>query len=81
MATYYTVMVSGMALFQPHIVADLGITVGTHNTANSLSALVSIVGALVIGNVVDRVPGRLLGGVTVAVTVLALVGFRLPWRG
>lgn len=75
MATCYTVMVSGMALFQPHIVADLGITVGTYNTANSLSTLVSIVGALVIGNVVDRVPGRLLGGITVAVTALALVGF------
>lgn len=75
MATCYTVMVSGMSLFQPHIVADLDITVGTYNSANSLSTLVSIVGALVIGNVVDRVPGRLLGGITVAITAAALVGF------
>ena len=75
MATCYTIMVSGMALFQPYIVQDLDITVGTYNTANSLSTLVSIVGALVIGNVVDRVPGRLLGGITVGITVCALVGF------
>lgn len=75
MATCYTIMVSGMSLFQPHIVADLGITVGTYNTANSLSTLVSIVGALVVGNVVDRVPGRILGGLSVAITAAALVGF------
>lgn len=75
MATCYTIMVSGMSLFQPHIVADLGITVGTYNTANSLSTLVSIVGALVVGHVVDRVPGRILGGLSVAITAAALVGF------
>lgn len=75
MATCYTIMVSGMSLFQPHIVADLGISVGTYNTANSLSTLVSIVGALVVGNVVDRVPGRILGGLSVAITAAALVGF------
>lgn len=75
MATCYTIMVSGMSLFQPYIVADLGITVGTYNAANSLSTLVSIVGALVIGHVVDRVPGRLLGALSVAITTAALVGF------
>lgn len=75
MATCYTIMVSGMSLFQPHIVADLGITVGTYNTANSLSTLVSIVGALVVGHVVDLVPGRILGGLSVAITAAALVGF------
>lgn len=75
MATCYTIMVSGMALFQPHVVADLGITVGTYNTANSLSTLVSIVGALVVGNVVDRAPGRLLGALSVGITTLVLVSF------
>lgn len=77
MATCYTVMVSGMSLFQPHIVRDLGITVGTYNMANSMSTLVSIVGALVVGHVVDRFPGRVLGGLSVAITALALVGFAL----
>lgn len=75
MATCYTTMVSGMSLFQPHIVEDLGITVGTYNTANAMSTLVSIVGSLVIGHVVDCVPGRLLGGVAVAITAAALMGF------
>ena len=68
-------MVSGMSLFQPHIVQDLDITVGTYNMANSMSTLVSIVGSLVIGNVVDRVDGRILGGLSVAITAAALVGF------
>lgn len=75
MATCYTAMVNGMSLFQPHIVSDLGITVGEYNTANSLSTLVSIVGALVIGGVVDRFPGRVLGGISVLITALVLIGF------
>ena len=75
MATCYTAMVNGMSLFQPLIVSDLGITVGDYNTANSLSTLVSIVGALVIGGVVDKFPGRVLGGFSVVVTALVLVGF------
>lgn len=75
MGTCYTTMVSGMSLFQPHIVEDLGITVGTYNMANSMSTLVSIVGSLVIGNVVDRVDGRILGGLSVAITAAALIGF------
>lgn len=75
MATCYTSMVNGMSLFQPHIVSDLGISVGDYNMANSLSTLVSIVGALVIGGVVDRFPGRVLGGLSVAITAAVLVGF------
>ena len=75
MGTCYTTMVSGMSLFQPHIVEDLGITVGTYNMANSMSTLVSIIGSLVIGNVVDRVDGRILGGLSVAITAAALIGF------
>ena len=75
MGTCYTTMVSGMSLFQPHLVEDLGITVGTYNMANSMSTLVSIIGSLVIGNVVDRVDGRILGGLSVAITAAALIGF------
>ena len=60
MATCYTAMVNGMSLFQPHIVSDLGITVGDYNTANSLSTLVSIVGALVTGGAVFAISAYLL---------------------
>ena len=75
MATCYTIFLNCMSLFQPLIVSDLGITLGQYNMANSLSTLVSIVGALFVGSLVDRFSGRVLGAASVILCSLVLVGF------
>lgn len=75
MATCYTIFLNCMSLFQPLIVSDLGITLGQYNMASSCSTLVSIVGALFVGSLVDRFSGRVLGAVSVILCSAVLVGF------
>lgn len=74
MATCYTIFVNCMSLFQPLIVSDLGITLAQYNISNAISAVVSVIGSLVIGHVADKVSGRILGSLTVIATSAVLVG-------
>lgn len=74
MATCYTVFINCMSLFQSNIVSDLGISMSEYNLGNTISTLMSIIGALFVGSFVDRLPGRVLGAIGVIVTALVLVG-------
>lgn len=73
MATCYTIFVNCMSLFQPLIVSDLGISLAQYNISNAISTVVSVIGSLVIGHVVDKVSGRVLGSLTVIATSAVLV--------
>ena len=58
MATCYTAFVNCMSLFQAQIVGDLGMTIGEYNTGTSLASLISIVGTLIIGFLLDKINAR-----------------------
>ena len=75
MATCYTAFVNCIPLFQPRIVADLGITVGQFNTGVSICTVVAVFASLVIGKLTDRVSARILGSITVLTCSILLVLF------
>ncbi|MCL2806915.1 MAG: MFS transporter [Coriobacteriia bacterium] len=75
MATCYTIFVNCITLFQPHIVADLRISMGAFNTGVSLCTLMAIFASLAFGALIDRVSSRLLGAFTVITTSIVLVLF------
>ena len=77
MATCYTTFINCMALFQPSMVEDLGITMSQYNLSRSISTLMSIAGAAGIGMLADRLSSRVLGSLAVLVTSLILVGLSL----
>lgn len=62
MATCYTAFVNCISLFQAQIVGDLGMTIGEYNTGTSLASLISIVGTLIIGVLLDKINARHRGG-------------------
>ena len=70
MATCYTAFVNCMSLFQAQIVGDLGMTIGEYNTGTSLASLISIVGTLIIGFLLDKINAR---AIAVGITALATV--------
>ena len=69
MATCYTAFVNCMSLFQAQIVGDLGMTIGEYNTGTSLASLISIVGTLIIGFLLDKINAR---AIAVGITALAV---------
>ena len=74
MATCYTTFINCMALFQAHIVEDLGISMSQYNLSSSISTLMSIAGAALVGILADRMSSRVLGCLSVAISSLVLVG-------
>jgi MFS family permease len=74
MATCYTVFVNCIPLFQSHVVADMGITVGQFNTGVSLCTVVAVFASLVIGKLIDIWDVRILGTFTVVVCFFVLLG-------
>ena len=83
MATCYTAFVNCMSLFQAQIVGDLGMTIGEYNTGTSLASLISIVGTLIIGFLLDKINARAIAvGITALATVM-LFGYSVasaPWH-
>ena len=83
MATCYTAFVNCMSLFQAQIVGDLGMTIGEYNTGTSLASLISIVGTLIIGFLLDKINARAVAvGITALATVM-LFGYSVasaPWH-
>ena len=75
MATCYTIFVNCIPLFQPHIVRDLGVSMGQFNTGVSLCTVVAIFASLVFGALVDKVSSRFLGSFTVIITAIVLLFF------
>lgn len=75
MATCYTVFVNSLSLFQSSIVSDLGIAMTEYNLGVTIQNVLSIVGSLFIGGIIDRANTRLLGGLSVVGVVALLVGF------
>lgn len=75
MATCYTVFVNCIPLFQPHIVEDLGFTVGQFNTGISLCTVVAVFASLAVGKLVDTFSARLLGSITVVTSAAVLAAF------
>jgi len=75
MATCYTIFVNCIPLFQPHVVQDLGITVGQFNTGVSLCTVVAIFASLAFGALVDKRSSRMLGTFTVLITAITLLLF------
>lgn len=73
MATCYTVFVNCIPLFQTHVVADLGITVGQFNTGVSLCTVMAVLASLAIGKLIDTWSVRILGTFTVVTTAVVLV--------
>ena len=74
MATCYTVFVNCIPLFQSHVVADMGISVGAFNTGVSLCTVVAVFASLVIGKLIDIWDVRILGSFTVCVSFVVLLG-------
>lgn len=74
MATCYTVFVNCIPIFQTHIVADLGISVGQFNTGVSITTVVAVFASLVIGKLTDKYSARVLGAITVLTSSVVLVG-------
>ncbi len=83
MATCYTAFVNCISLFQAQIVGDLGMTIGEYNTGTSLASLISIVGTLIVGVMLDKINAR---AIAVAITVMSsamLFGYAnvsAPWQ-
>ncbi len=73
MATCYTVFVNCIPLFQTHIVAELGISVGQFNTGVSITTVVAVFASLVIGKLTDKCSARVLGSITVITSSVVLV--------
>ena len=74
MATCYTVFVNCIPLFQTHIVAELGISVGQFNTGVSITTVVAVFASLIIGKLTDKCSARILGSITVVTSSVVLVG-------
>ncbi len=74
MATCYTVFVNCIPIFQTHIVAELGISVGQFNTGVSITTVVAVFASLVIGKLTDKYSARVLGAITVLTSSIVLVG-------
>ncbi len=83
MATCYTAFVNCISLFQAQIVGDLGMTIGEYNTGTSLASIISIVGTLIIGMLLDKINARAIAvGITVLATAM-LFGYSAvsaPWQ-
>ena len=73
MATCYTIFVNCIPIFQSHIVKDLDIAVAQFNTGVSITTVVAIFASLAYGALIEKVPARLLGGVTVITSSVVLV--------
>ncbi len=75
MATCYTVFVNCIPLFQTHMVAEMGISVGQFNTGVSLCTVVAVFASLIIGRLIDIWDVRILGTITVVTSTICLLGF------
>ena len=75
MATCYTIFVNCIPLFQSHMVADLGISVGQFNTGVSICTVVAVFASLVIGRLTDKCSARVLAAVTILTSSIVLVLF------
>ena len=83
MATCYTSYVNCIPLFQAHIVGDLGMTIGEYNTGTSLASLISIVGTLFIGVLIDKIRARLLASILVILSGCLMFAYSTvtaPWQ-
>ena len=83
MATCYTAFVNCMSLFQAQIVGDLGMTIGEYNTGTSLASLISIVGTLIIGFLLDKINARAIAVCITALATVMLFGYSVasaPWH-
>ena len=70
MATSYAVFVNCLGLFLVPITQSLGLTRAQFNANSSIAAVVGVVASLLIGRLMDRHSIRLLGILSVAITVL-----------
>ena len=83
MATCYAAFVNCIPLFQAQIVGALGMTIGEFNTGTSLASLISIVGTLVIGVLLDKIPARIIATAITALATIMLFCYsavNAPWQ-
>lgn len=83
MATCYTAFVNCISLFQAQIVGDLGMTIGEYNTGTSLASLISIVGTLIVGVMLDKINARAIAAAIAVMSSAMLFGYAnvsAPWQ-